>query len=360
MADFREQSTDPAMKPASTAAVAADVSMVVALSPNSNAVTIADLNASGALAALNATLPLPMMQAGSAAIEISGTWVGTITFEGTVSGSVWNPINGTASSTSTPAATTTVNGLYRLTPGALAQIRVNMTAFTSGSASVSLRSSNGTSGIFANQILPAKITDGVSIVAIKPASTAAVATDAAVVVALSPNSPVTLPAITKGTQGATGVMTQDLKDAGRSARTMTLDSFAIAAVAETIMTMSYSSDNGTLTTGTSYQVTAGKRLRMQQMTLALHTIAGNTTAASIIIRVRALAAGTALVTSPVQAIFSLPGVASINMGSTMSIPFPDGWEFVAATGIAITATCAGFTSLTAAPKLDIAITAYEY
>lgn len=230
---------------------------------------------------------------------------------------------------------------------------------------------------------------------IKAASTAAVAADLALVVSLSPNSPatltaettkvigtvnvasaqsiavtqatasslnatVTLQAITKGTQGATGVTTQDLKDAGRSARTLTLDSFAIAATGETIMTMSYSTDNGTLTTGTSYQVTAAKRLRIQQITLGLHTVTGNTAAASILIRVRALAAGTAIVSSPMQAMFSLPGAATANLASSITIPFPDGWEFVAATGIAITATCAGFVTTTAAPKLDIAVTAYEY
>lgn len=195
---------------------------------------------------------------------------------------------------------------------------------------------------------------------VKPSGAAAQTTDPSLVVALSPNSPVAQATLTKGTQGATGVTTQDLKDAGRSARTLTLDSFAIAATTETIMTMSYSSDNGTLTTGTSYQVTAAKRLRMQQITVGLHTVTGNTTAASIIVRIRALAGGAALVSSPVQAIFSLPGVASINMGSTITIPFPDGWEFAAGTGIAITATCAGFLTTTAAPKLDIAITGFEY
>ena len=195
---------------------------------------------------------------------------------------------------------------------------------------------------------------------IKAASTAAAAADLALVVSLSPNSPVALAAITKGTQGATGVTTQDLKDAGRSARTLTLDSFAIASAVETIMTMSYSTDNGTLTTGTSYQVTAAKRLRIQQITLGLQTITGNTTAASIIIRVRALAGGAALVSSPVQAVYSLPGSATAFMGSSITIPFPDGWEFVAGTGIAITATCAGFVTTTSAPKLDIAITGFEY
>lgn len=183
------------VKKPSTAAATTDSPMVVALHPSSplpagsnliGGVTISDLTASGSLAALNATLALAMNQAGGASIEISGTWSGTISLEGTVSGSVWNPINGTASSTSTPATTTTVNGLYRLTPAGLSQIRVNMSAFASGSATISMRSSAGTGGMFANQILPIKNTDGVSVQAIKAASTAAAFTDAAAVVDIRP------------------------------------------------------------------------------------------------------------------------------------------------------------------------------
>ena len=194
----------------------------------------------------------------------------------------------------------------------------------------------------------------------KAASTAAVAGDISLVVALSPNSPVAQATLTKGTQGATGVTSQDLKDAGRSARTITLDSFAVAATAETIMTMSYSTDNATLTTGTSYAVTTGKRLRIQSITLALHVISGNTTATSIIVRIRAVASGSAIVTSPVQAIFVLPGQTTQNLGNTINIPFPDGWEFPAGAGIAVTEACAGFVATTAAPKLDVAIVGYEY
>jgi hypothetical protein len=108
------------------------------------------------------------------------------------------------------------------------------------------------------------------------------------------------PTLTKATQGSTGFSTQDLKDAGRSARTILLDGFAIAATTETLHTLSFSTDNGTATTGTSYSVTAAKRLRIQQIVGTLHTIAGNTTAVTCIIRVRANAAGAAIVTSPVQ------------------------------------------------------------
>lgn len=168
-------------------------------------------------------------------------------------------------------------------------------------------------------------------------------------------------AVAKGTQGSTGLAVQDLKDSGRSARTITLDSFAVAATAETLMTMSYSTDNGTLTTGTSYTVTAGKRLRIQVFSAGLHTIAGNTTAVNVIVRVRVNNAGAATLTSPVQLVVPIQGVAAANQaGMPVLLDFPDGWEFVAGAGIGVTVACAGFVATTAAPKVDITATAFEY
>ena len=167
--------------------------------------------------------------------------------------------------------------------------------------------------------------------------------------------------LTKATQGATGFSVQDLKDAGRSARNILLDSFAVAAITETLNTMSYSTDNGTLTTGTSYTVTTAKRLRIQAVSVGLHTIAGNTTAVTVIVRIRVNNAGAATVTSPVQMVIPLAGIAAANQNAdTVVIPIPDGWEFVAGAGIGVTTTCVGFVSTTAAPKVDISIIGYEY
>ena len=167
--------------------------------------------------------------------------------------------------------------------------------------------------------------------------------------------------LTKATQGATGFSVQDLKDAGRSARNILLDSFAVAAATETLNTMSYSTDNGTLTTGTSYTVTTAKRLRIQAVSVGLHTITGNTTAVAVIVRIRVNNAGAATVTSPVQMVIPLAGIAAANQNAdTVVIPIPDGWEFVAGAGIGVTTTCVGFVSTTAAPKVDISIIGYEY
>lgn len=398
MADFREQSTDPGVKPASTAAVAADLSLVVALSPNSplpsgtNTVgnfnfLDADIVATGTITTTDLVVAAP---AGAGAfvtgtstsgsyvfvaapggdsawnVQITGLTSGTLYFEGSLDSTTgidgqWINVNGrqTGVVNTVLSGNATTNGMYRGNTSGIKYWRIRSVGTLTGTPAIVVRLSGGVGAVFLNASIPAgtNVIGKTSIDQTTPGTTNLVALSAETTKVIGT---VNQAALTKGTQGATGVMTQDLKDSGRSARTMTLDGFAIAATTETIMTMSYSTDNGTLTTGTSYQVTAGKRLRMQQMTLALHTTTGNTTGAEILVRVRALAAGTALVGSPRQAIFSVPGSAAANMGSSITIPFPDGWEFVAATGIAITAECPGFVTTTSAPKLDITVTGFEY
>ena len=191
-----------------------------------------DATTSGALAALNATLPLVLNGTSGAAVQLSGTWGGTVTFEGTLDGTSWFPVNAVSASTSTPQTTTTANGLYRLTPSGLSSIRANMTAFASGSASVVMRASSGAGGTFANQILPTKLTDGTSTQAIKPASTAALATDAAAVVAISPNSTMPQPDVNvTGTITTTDiVVTAPAGAGGLVSGASTAGSFVFAAI----------------------------------------------------------------------------------------------------------------------------------
>lgn len=155
-----------------------------------------DVTSSGSLAAAATFVTLSLNSQSSAAIQITGTWAGTIQFEVSNDGTNWTAVNAVAASTSYPQPTTIVNGFYRLTPGGALQLRANMTIFSSGSASVVIRASSGTAGIFANQILPTRLTDGASTVTIKPASTAAVATDLPLVVTMHPSTalvPVTGP-----------------------------------------------------------------------------------------------------------------------------------------------------------------------
>lgn len=205
-------------------AMAASLPVVIASNQTAIPVIQSDITASGTLTAAAQTVALALSGQSAASTQITGTWVGTLTFEASLDGTTWTAINAVSASTSSPQTTTTVNGLYRLTPAGTQQIRVNMTAFTSGSAVISLRASIGTGGVFANQILPTKITDGTNTAAIKAASTAAVAADAAMVVALSPNSPLPSGA---NTLGAVNMIDADIVAIG----TITVTDSVVAAPA---------------------------------------------------------------------------------------------------------------------------------
>lgn len=115
------------------------------------------VSSTGTLTGVSQTVSLALTDESAGTIQILGTWAGTITFEGTIDGTNFSPINAVSSSTSSPQTTTTVNGLYRLTPASFSAFRVNMTAFTSGTATISMRATKGVGGTFANQILPVKI-----------------------------------------------------------------------------------------------------------------------------------------------------------------------------------------------------------
>lgn len=118
--------------------------------------TTPDISASGTLSAAAQLVNLPLNGQSSANIQITGTWAGTIQFEGTTGGVTFDPINGVFSASSVPATTATVNGTYRITPGALASIQARMSVFGSGSATIAIRASAGTGGTFANQVVPTK------------------------------------------------------------------------------------------------------------------------------------------------------------------------------------------------------------
>lgn len=113
-----------------------------------------DITTSGSIAANLQNVVLVLNGQSGASVQITGTWVGTITFEGSVDGTNWNPVNAVAASTSIPQSTTVVNGLFRLTPAGLLQLRANMTTYTSGTATLTMRASAGVGGIFANQVVP--------------------------------------------------------------------------------------------------------------------------------------------------------------------------------------------------------------
>lgn len=99
----------------------------------------------GTLGALNDTVTLVLTNSSGAIVNISGTWVGTILFEGSNDGFITSQ-NAAVFTPPAGVITTgvTANSYYRFVAvSGFTQIRARMSAYTSGSASVTLSASIG-------------------------------------------------------------------------------------------------------------------------------------------------------------------------------------------------------------------------
>lgn len=139
-------------------------------------------------------------------------------------------------------------------------------------------------------------------------STAPVASDMSMVVALSPNSAKVTPAM-------------------QAARTLVCITYTAtnAAAADTLLTTTINR-GGTTSTATSHAVTAGKTLRITGIVLSLRT----TTAATPwgLLSVRMNASGAAIISSPVILPVGVAGTAAVAGNTGFSNPcFDDGLEF---------------------------------
>jgi hypothetical protein len=170
----------------------------------------------------------------------------------------------------------------------------------------------------------------------------------------------TPPTLTKGTQGATGYSTQDLKDAGRNVTNYFMAAGVAGTNAEVMQSLTgYKSGAAVTATATPAVVTSGKTYRITQITLSYQSLAS---AGACLFRLRANLSGTGAVGSPLVMNWVIGSAAAVaGITTTLDIPFPDGLEFAAGTGIAVgmlglstvgAALAAGFGTIT--------IYGYEY
>jgi hypothetical protein len=75
---------------------------------------------------------------GTTSVQVTGTWVGTLSFEGSLDGVNYVALSAQPSSSSTSVTTTAANGVWTVTTAGYGQVRVRFSAFTSGTAAVSL------------------------------------------------------------------------------------------------------------------------------------------------------------------------------------------------------------------------------
>lgn len=173
--------------------------------------TFLDKTNSGTITALNGTTVAATNGCSSVTFDVTGTWVATIIIEGTTGDGNWFIINGDVDVSDTISSSFTANTFVTVPCGSFSQVRIRASLFTSGTVSVNWNSSNGINTIevfnttpgsllatvtqgTANTLAnawPQKITDGTNgPVAVKGASVVPLATDPALVVSISPNTPV--------------------------------------------------------------------------------------------------------------------------------------------------------------------------
>lgn len=143
------------VKAGSTAAAAGDAALVIAPSPNTPTPRSADSFSTGTLGALNATQTYTTNGQSSAYAYITGTWVGTIQFYGTIDGTNFVPLNivqGGLSNAYTTAGVTTNGGVRIALPASFTQIQAKMTAYTSGTATVEINFSSVPANVEAIQL----------------------------------------------------------------------------------------------------------------------------------------------------------------------------------------------------------------
>lgn len=137
------------VKLASIAPVATDTSLVVALSPNSVVNGPADATATGALGALNAAVQISTQGLSAAGFQLAaGTLVGTIvpevSFDG---GTTWiqtnfdDPVLGNKTSSIVFGSANTATARTIVSVGGAGLARVRVSAFTSGTANITVRAS---------------------------------------------------------------------------------------------------------------------------------------------------------------------------------------------------------------------------
>jgi hypothetical protein len=235
--------------------------------------------------------------------------------------------------------------------GGYTHVRVNVTAISGASATAAFSVAPQT---MPYEPTPAAITQGVG-----AAGSAKVGNPVRVAGSDGTNTQ-DISVVGKGTQGALGVATQDLKDSGRVNLVFYATNVAAGATGtETAITLTKAADTGATSTGTSFVITNGKRFRITSITFASR---GNATATAQVtnhnLRINTGGAVTTASTPLVlQARTATPATASA--WDRFSVPIPDGMEF-AGNGTIQFGVTMNATYTTNAPTWDVLITGYEY
>lgn len=108
-----------------------------------------DLFASGNITALNGVVSCSAEGSSTVSLSVSGTYVGTLNVEGTIDGVNWDqiPIKPVNQASYAVVLASAATGRWQGSIAQFSQVRVRMTAYTSGTASVLIAASNGVQSV---------------------------------------------------------------------------------------------------------------------------------------------------------------------------------------------------------------------
>jgi hypothetical protein len=116
-----------------------------------------DIQVIGTLGSLTDNVVLEMNGVSGGKAVVSGTWVGTIKFEQSIDGLRWDPagsFDGTNGAIVSQTGITTNTIIVLVGIAGIFRLRARFTLYTSGTATVVLRGSNGVSNVFADNLIP--------------------------------------------------------------------------------------------------------------------------------------------------------------------------------------------------------------
>jgi len=87
------------------------------------------------------TVEINTQASGACGVQLSGVWTGTVVFEATVNGSIWNPVLAVNSVSGDEVTSTTANGNWVIACAGFQKVRARGNTVTSGSATVFLDAS---------------------------------------------------------------------------------------------------------------------------------------------------------------------------------------------------------------------------
>lgn len=98
-----------------------------------------DTRVTGTLGADEAVVSIDVRGAGAVGLQLAGTFVGTVNFEGAIEDGTWVALNMVPSNSATAATSATSAGAWSANVGGYTAVRARMDVYTSGTARVTLQ-----------------------------------------------------------------------------------------------------------------------------------------------------------------------------------------------------------------------------